>query len=139
VLNKDGITTAYYVDGKGFQELPGFVAQQQAQETARTAAADNPLKTAEMSTEQNLNMIDGTLGNNTPTVAEIEAKMKGGETVSLAELAHAMKAEQGNNRKSADAPRPSIREQLAAGREQIAEQRSATLQKVATRQQGMEV
>jgi antirestriction protein ArdC len=53
----------------------------------------SPLKTAEMSTEQNLNMIDGTLGNNTPTVAEIEAKMKSGETVSLTELAGAINAE----------------------------------------------
>jgi antirestriction protein ArdC len=121
VLNKGGITTAHYVDGKGFQELPGFVAQQQAQQAR---AAESPLKTAEMSTEQNLNMIDGTL-NNTPTVAEIEAKMKGGEAVSLADLAHAMKSEQGSERKSADAPRLSIREQLAAGREQLAREKPA--------------
>ena len=39
---------------------------------------NNPLKTAEMSTEQNLNMIDGVF-NNQPTVAELEAKVKGGE------------------------------------------------------------
>jgi hypothetical protein len=125
VLNKGGKTTAFYVDGKGFQELPGFVAQQQAQEAARATAADNPLKTAEMSTEQNLNMIDGVLGNNTPTVSEIEARVKGGEAISLTELAHAMKSEQGVKRQSADAPRPSIREQLAAGKEQIAREKPA--------------
>jgi antirestriction protein ArdC len=127
VLNKGGITTAHYVDDTGFRELPGFVAQQQAQETARTAIPDNPLKTAEMSTEQNLNMIDGTL-NNTPTVAEIEARVKGGQSVSLAELAHAMKSErqtEGAERKSADAPRLSIREQLAAGKAQIAKDKPA--------------
>jgi antirestriction protein ArdC len=128
VLNQGGESTAYYVDGKGFQELPGFVAQQQAQQ-ARAATPDSPLKTAEMSTEQNLNMIDGTLGNNTPTVAEIEARMRGGEPVSLADLAHAMKAERGSERgserKSADAPRLSIREQLAAGREQLAREKPA--------------
>jgi antirestriction protein ArdC len=123
VLNKGGKTTAFYVDDKGFQELPGFVAQQQAQQSQQ-ATVDNPLRTAEMSTEQNLNMIDGTL-NNTPTVAEIEARMKGGQTISLAELAHAMKSEQGSERKSADAPRLSIREQLAVGREQIAREKPA--------------
>jgi antirestriction protein ArdC len=62
----------------------------------------NPLKTAEMSTEQNLNMIDGTL-NNTPTVAEIEAKAKSGEAISLAEIAGAMKAEGAVQTKHKDA------------------------------------
>jgi antirestriction protein ArdC len=86
----------------------------------------NPLKTAEMSTEQNLNMIDGTLGNNTPTVAEIEARAKSGETVSLSELAGAMKAERGAEGKATSRvadERPSIREQLRAGKEQIARER----------------
>jgi antirestriction protein ArdC len=125
VLDRGGITTAYYVDNKGFQELPGFVAQQQAQEATRTAAANNPLRTAEMSTEQNLNMIDGTL-NNTPTVSKIEARVKGGETVSLAELAGAIKAEGRGERISADAPKLSIREQLRQGREQLAREGRAT-------------
>jgi antirestriction protein ArdC len=102
------------------------------QKRARTEAAQslpqeqtNPLKTAEMSTEQNLNMIDGTL-NNTPTVAELEARAKRGEPVSLTDLAGAIKAERGaqqTERMSADAPKPSIREQLRRGREQIARER----------------
>jgi antirestriction protein ArdC len=62
----------------------------------------NPLKIAEMSTEQNLNMIDGTI-NNTPTVAEIEAKAKSGEVISLAELAGAMKDESAGQTKHKDA------------------------------------
>jgi DNA topoisomerase-3 len=86
----------------------------------------NPLKTAEMSTEQNLNMIDGTLGNNTPIVAEIETKMKSSKTVSLTELAGAIKAERSAEAKAesrvAD-ERSSIREQLRAGKEQIAREK----------------
>jgi hypothetical protein len=85
----------------------------------------NPLKTAEMSIEQNLNMVDGTF-NNTPTVSEIEAKAKSDETVSLSELAGAIKAERGTEPKAesrvAD-ERPSIREQLRAGKEQIAREK----------------
>jgi hypothetical protein len=85
----------------------------------------NPLKTAEMSTEQNLNMIDGTF-NNTLTVSEIEARAKSGETVSLSELAGAIKAERGTGAKAesrvAD-ERPSIREQLRADKEQIAREK----------------
>jgi antirestriction protein ArdC len=87
----------------------------------------NPLKTAEMSTEQNLNMIDGTL-NNAPTVAEIEAKAKSGEMISITELAGAIGREKHAEpveRRSADAPKPSIREQLRAGKEQIARDKSA--------------
>ena len=42
---------------------------------AEQAQRDNPLKTAEQTTEQNGNMIDGII-NNTPTVDELEAKVK---------------------------------------------------------------
>jgi hypothetical protein len=70
-------------------------------------------------------MIDGTL-NNTPTVAEVEAKMKSDETVSLIEPAGAIKAERLAEAKAesrvAD-ERPSIREQLRAGKEQIAREK----------------
>jgi hypothetical protein len=129
----EGTLKAIRVQGYAMQDgrvVPVAVAAVQPPEKA------NPLKTAEMSTEQNLNMIDGTLGNNTPTVSEIEAKMKSGETVSLTELAGAMKAERTSEPKAesriAD-ERPSIREQLRAGKEQIArekpEQRTAAKQK----------
>ena len=53
---------------------------------------DNPLRTAEMSTEQNYNQIDGIL-NNQPTVAELEQTVKAGGTISLLDLANAVKEE----------------------------------------------
>ncbi len=53
---------------------------------------ENHLKAAEQSTEQNENMIDGII-NNTPTVDELEAKVKAGETISLVDLANAVKAD----------------------------------------------
>jgi antirestriction protein ArdC len=89
-----------------------------------TPVPESHIKTAEMSTEQNLNMIDGTL-NNAPTVAELEAKAKGGEPISLAELAGAIKSERGGERRSADAPRLSIREQLQQGKKQLAQDKPA--------------
>ncbi len=46
---------------------------------------DNPLRTAELSTEQNYNQIDGII-NNQPTVAEIEADAKSGKPISLMDL-----------------------------------------------------
>ena len=53
---------------------------------------DNPLRTAEMSTEQNYNQIDGIL-NNQPTVTELEQTVKAGGTISLLDLANAVKEE----------------------------------------------
>lgn len=53
---------------------------------------ENYLKAAEQTTEQNYNMIDGQI-NNTPTVTELEAKVKAGETISLVDLAEAVKAD----------------------------------------------
>jgi antirestriction protein ArdC len=89
------------------------------------AAAESPIKAAEMTTEQNLNMIDGTF-NNSPTASELEAKAKGGEAISLAGLASAIKAErQGAAAERGTDRRPSIREQLKAGRERIAQDRPA--------------
>lgn len=49
---------------------------------AEQAQRENPLKAAEQTTEQNENMIDGII-NNTPSVDELEAKVKAGETISL--------------------------------------------------------
>ena len=53
---------------------------------------DNSLKTVELSTEQNYNMIDGQI-NNTPSVDELEEMAKRGEVISLSALAAAVKAE----------------------------------------------
>jgi len=69
-----------------------------------------------MSTEKNMNMIDG-IPNNTPSVAELEAKAKAGEQINLSDLAAAIKAERGSADRDTD-KKPSIREQLRAGREQ---------------------
>lgn len=82
----------------------------------RAFAIVNPLRTAEMSTEQNCNMIDG-VPNNTPSVAELEAKANAGEQINLSDLAAAIKAERGSPDRDTD-KKPSIREQLRAGREQ---------------------
>lgn len=87
-------------------------------------AIENPLRTAEMSTEQNYNMIDG-IPNNTPSVSELEEKAKAGEPISLYDLATAIKAE----RSEADrdtGEKPSIREQLKAGKEQLDRDRPDT-------------
>lgn len=54
---------------------------------------DNPLRTAELSTEQNFNQIDGIL-NNQPTVAQLEQDAKSGKPISLMELLDATRREE---------------------------------------------
>ena len=77
---------------------------------------ENYLKTAEQTTEQNYNMIDGLI-NNTPTVDELEAKVKAGETISLVDLAGAIKADKEQGKTAKPEKKPSIRAQLKADKE----------------------
>ena len=85
---------------------------------------ENYLKAAEQTTEQNYNMIDGQI-NNTPTVAELEAKVKAGETISLVNLAEAVKADKERGKAAKTEKKPSIRAQLRADKEKTAQKKAA--------------
>lgn len=109
VLHQGGKDTAHYCDSFGFQQVPEFLRE-------------NPLRTAELSTEQNENMIDGVI-NNTPSMGELEAKVKAGEQISLTE-AEAKKPKAKQSRK-AQRKKPSIRAQLKAAQEEQAKKKPA--------------
>ena len=99
---------------------------------AEQAQRDNPLKTAEQTIEQNGNMIDGII-NNTPTVDELEAKVKAGEQISLVDLANAVKADKERGKGAQPEKKPSIRAQLRADKEKAqkknAKQKSQDLER----------
>ncbi len=99
---------------------------------AEQAQRDNPLKTAEQTIEQNENMIDGII-NNTPTVDELEAKVKAGEQISLVDLANAVKADKERGKGAKPEKKPSIRAQLRADKEKAqkknAKQKSQDLER----------
>ena len=78
-------------------------------------------------------MIDGRI-NNTPTVDELEAKVKAGETISLVDLANAVKADKELGKAAKPEKKPSIRAQLAAAKEKTTPKKAAK-----TRQKEMEV
>ena len=84
------------------------------------AQQESPIKAAEMTTEQNYNMIDGVL-NNAPTMSELEAKAKAGEQISLFDVAEAAKAAAQKpkqpQRPAQKQKKPSIRAQLKAAKE----------------------
>ena len=111
VFRQDGKQTAYYVDeGADYRQVPEFFAQQESH-----------IKTAEMSTEQNYNMIDGMM-NNAPSMEELEARAKAGEQISLLDVAEAAKAEakkpKQTRKTTQKQKKPSIRAQLAAAKEE---------------------
>lgn len=112
VLHQNGQDTAHYCDSVGFQQVPEFLRK-------------NPLRTAELSTEQNENMIDGVL-NNAPSLGELEAKAKAGEQISLTDLAAAVKAEEkapkAKKSRTAKPKKPSIRVQLDAAKKEQSKQ-----------------
>ena len=115
VLHQRGKDTAHYCDSFGFQQVPEFLRE-------------NPLRTAELSTEQNENMIDGII-NNTPSMGELEAKVKAGEEISLTDLADAAKAEakkpKAKQSRKAQQKKPSIRAQLKAAQAEQAKKKPA--------------
>ena len=85
------------------------------------AQPESHIKTAEMSTEQNYNMIDGIM-NNAPSMEELEARAKAGEQISLLDVAEATKAEakkpKQTQKTTQKQKKPSIRAQLAAAKEE---------------------
>lgn len=105
VLHQSGRDTAHYVDSFGYSDVT-------------QAFKGNPLEAAEKSTEQNYNMIDGQI-NNTPTVDELEARVKAGEQISLTELAEAVKQDKAAAQSEPKKPgrKPSIRKQLKEDKE----------------------
>ena len=92
----------------------------------------NPLKHVEDTIEQNDNNFDGII-NNTPTVDELEAKVKAGETISLVDLANAVKADKERGKGAKPEKKPSIRAQLRADKEKAqkknAKQKSQDLER----------
>ena len=85
------------------------------------AQPESHIKTAEMSTEQNYNMIDGMM-NNAPSMEELEERAKAGEQISLLDVAEAAKAEakkpKQTRKTTQKQKKPSIRAQLAAAKEE---------------------
>ena len=112
VLHQNGQDTAHYCDSVGFQQVPEFLGE-------------NPLRTVELSTEQNENMVDGVL-NNAPSLGELEAKAKAGEQISLMDLAAAVKAEEkapkAKKSRAAKPKKPSIRAQLDTAKKEQSKQ-----------------
>ena len=106
-------------------------------ELAKTDLAALPeseknLKHVEDTVEQNDNNFDGII-NNTPTVDELEAKVKAGETISLVDLANAVKADRERGKEAKPEKKPSIRAQLRADKEKAqkknAKQKSQDLER----------
>lgn len=114
VLHKNGKDSAHYVDRFGYKEAPEFLKP------------DNYLKTVEISTEQNYNMVDGIMNNTppAPTVDELEQKVKAGEFISLTELAKAVKAEEHHS--TDPEKKPSIRAQLKEAKKQSEQKKHNT-------------
>lgn len=88
-IRLDGVLSFHYCDSYGFKQLPDFIQP------------ENYLKNVEMAMEDDLGMIDGIINNGPkegPSVAELEAQVKAGQTISLMDLAEAVKREKGEKK-----------------------------------------
>ena len=88
-IKQDGKVSCHYCDSFGFQQIPGFLP-------------DNPLKSAEMTVEDDYGMIDGVINNGPkePTVAQLEQQARSGQPISLMDLAAAAHREDRDKKKS---------------------------------------
>ena len=88
-IKQDGKVSCHYCDSFGFQQIPGFLP-------------DNPLKSAEMTVEDDYGMIDGVINNGPkePMVAQLEQQARSGQPISLMDLAAAAHREDRDKKKS---------------------------------------
>ena len=88
-IKQDGKVSCHYCDSFGFQQIPGFLP-------------DNPLKSAEMTVEDDYGMIDGVINNGLkePTVAQLEQQARSDQPISLMDLAAAAHREDRDKKKS---------------------------------------
>jgi hypothetical protein len=122
VTNRAGQEAAFYVDSAGFKDV-----------TREFLQLENPLKTAEMSTEQNLNMIDRIMNNGAEkplSVADLEKQAQSGKPINLTDLADAVKRVKTAPQR---AKKQTIQGKLKAGKRQLANERNA-LQKAVKRE-----
>ena len=89
-IKRDGKVSCHYCDSFGFEQIPGFLPD------------NNPLKNAEMAVEDDYGMIDGIINNGAkePTVAQLEQQARSGQPISLMDLAAAAHREDQDKKKS---------------------------------------
>ena len=89
-IKRDGKVSCHYCDSFGFEQIPGFLPD------------NNPLKNAEMAVEDDYGMIDGIINNGPkePTVAQLEQQARSGQPISLIDLAAAAHRENREKKKS---------------------------------------
>lgn len=89
-IKRDGKVSCHYCDSFGFEQIPGFLPD------------NNPLKNAEMAVEDDYGMIDGIINNGAkePTVAQLEQQARSGQPISLMDLAAAAHREDKDKKKS---------------------------------------
>ena len=89
-VKQDGVVSFHYCDSFGYAKVPDFIKP------------ENYLKNAEMATEDDFGMIDGIINNGpkVPTVAELEAQVKEGKSISLMDLAAATHREEREKKQS---------------------------------------
>ena len=108
-VKQDGVVSCHYCDSFGYAKVPDFIKP------------ENYLKAAELSTEDDCNMIDGIINNGPkePSVADLEAQVKAGKQISLMDLAAAVHRESG--KKSVVSQ---LKEKPARGRQKAARKKN---------------
>jgi hypothetical protein len=127
VLKCNGDISSHFVDSIGFKELTGFLAEESHREAMkREAARTDPTfsqlgKSSEVERFESDRIMGITVSSPpAPTVAELEADVKAGKSISLMDLSKAMKAE---NRQPVSKGKPSLLGRLDEAKMQVEQNR----------------
>jgi hypothetical protein len=108
VLKYNGDTSSHFVDSAGFIEIDGFLAEESHREAAKREA-------------EHTDPTYSQVGDNSdaPTVAELENKVKSGDSISLSDLSRAVNAER---RTPLSKGKPSLLGKLEQNKQRAAQQ-----------------
>jgi hypothetical protein len=101
VLQWGGQVSSHFVDSAGFVEIDGFLGEETKQETA--------VEASETAAEQTFSQVGK---SSEPTVADLEADVKAGKSISVSDLAKAIKAANTGHEPPQAKCKPSILAQL---------------------------
>ena len=121
VLQQDGEISSHYVDSIGFEELLFFVGEEREKAPAIHAVAQDKEPDNESDA---YSQVGNSTGMNTgPTVAELEADVNDGKSISLFDLSKAIKAEQSASKPGKPAPKskPTLMARLEDGKRKAAQ------------------
>ena len=128
VLKHNGNISSHYVDSVGFVELDSFLGEERQQ----VSAAELPIQSHQSDKTDSYSQVGNKSEEYTdPSVAELEADVKAGKSISLTDLSKAVNAERKDNPNRSGTPKgkPTLMARLEEGKRKASQHGQSDTQK----------